>query len=288
MRILITGAGGFIGSYVVDYCRRQDHFVIGIDRKLNDDWIRGNLGSNLEICEDVAFIDQQYHLDFDLCYHLAAESRIQPSFHEPLEHVYTNMLGTAKVLEVTRKTGGRLIYAGSSTADDSVSKNVYATTKVAGEMLCQAWSKCFGLSTAVARFYNVYGPRQVETGKYSTVIGIWENQLREGLKLTVTGDGSQRRDFTHVNDIVSGLVAIGEKGREDGHVYGLGTGINHSIIELAKRFVEGDAKRIQFVPRPPGESEVTLAEIEATSTELGWQPTHNIEEYIDSVGEAGI
>ena len=139
------------------------------------------------------------------------------------------------------------------------------------------------MSTAVARFYNVYGPRQVETGKYATVIGIWENQLREGSELTVTGDGSQRRDFTHVNDIVAGLVAIGERGREDGHVYSLGTGLNHSVAELAKRMVGDDESQILFVPRPPGEAEATRAKIEATCDELGWLPMHSIEDYIDGI-----
>lgn len=178
-----------------------------------------------------------------------------------------------------------MVYAGSSTADDDTAKNVYATTKRSGEMLCQAWGRCFDLSVSIARFYNVYGPRQIESGELATVIGIFERQWRNGEQLTVTGDGSQRRDFTFVGDIVDGLVTIANRGSGDSKIYPLGTGVNYSLLEIARMFV--DDGRIRFIPRPPGEAEVTLAKVGETMYAIGWSATQRLEEYIAEVIYAG-
>lgn len=171
-----------------------------------------------------------------------------------------------------------MVYAGSSTADDDTQSNVYAASKHAGEELCRTWHKSFGLRVAVARFYNVYGPRQIEDGRYATVVGIFERQTRQGLPLTVTGDGLQRRDFTHVDDIVSGLLAVAESGVPDGRPYSLGSGTNHSIIEIAEMF----GGHVEFLPKRPGEAAVTLADLSAAS-HLGWSPKKRIEDYIAEV-----
>jgi len=286
-RILVTGAGGFIGSHVVDWAVGEGHYVIGVDKKRREEWSRGSC-SNVEFYFDVLLKDACGNSlfsiivgeeKFDICFHLAAESRIQPSFEDPMLYVRSNVLGTAAVLEECRKQGARMVYAGSSTADDSVAKNVYATTKYQGEELCRAWAESFGVKVSIARFYNVYGPRQVEEGKYATVVGIFEKQKREGKKLTVTGNGSQRRDFTHVDDIVSGLVAIAERGDSSMH-YSLGTGVNHSILEVARMFVED--KDIEFIPRPPGESSETMARIFRTHA-LGWNSKYKLEDYVKLV-----
>ena len=281
MRVLITGAGGFIGSHLVDRCRKDGHTVIGIDRKHHKDWSRGEWGCNDELYIDIVGLLPEVG-PFDLCYHLAAESRIQPSFNDPLAYVSDNILGTANILELCRSVGAKMVYAGSSTADDDVAKNVYATTKYSGELLCKAWSRSFGLKINIARFYNVYGPRQVEDGKYATVIGIFERQLREGKKLTVTGDGTQKRDFTHVEDIVDGLVAVAsDASAGTGGMYPLGTGTNNSIIDIARAFVADD--RIQFIPRPSGESEHTLANVKSTKCYLGWEAKKSLWDYIEEV-----
>ncbi len=289
MRILITGVGGFIGSHLVDRCVADGHWVMGLDRKPKKDWILGHHSCAEKLVVDVSELESLLvtfdNRSFDLCYHLAAESRIQPSFGNPIGYVLSNMLGTANVLELCYKQKAMVVYAGSSTADDDTAKNVYATTKHQGEELCRVWSKCFDVYAAVARFYNVYGPRQLEDGEYATVIGIWERQLRQGKPLTVTGDGSQRRDFTHVTDIVDGLVRIADRIVPviPFSFYNLGSGENHSLLEVARMFVEDAC--IQYIPRPPGESEVTLADTKKTTKDIGWLPKHRLEDYVAGVLE---
>ena len=278
MRVLITGAGGFIGSHMVDRCKRDGHHVTALDIKHIDDWIIGDHEPD-EIYDEADVVDVLYHVgEFDLCYHLAAESRIQPSFDIPVECVRSNVLGTAAVLDCARKYKARVVYAGSSTADDDVTKNVYAMVKYQGERLCKTWINCFGVSVGIARFYNVYGPRHIKEGVYATVVGIFERQWLNGEKLTVTGNGRHRRDFTHVDDIVEGLVAIGNI--KDNDIYALGTGTNHCILDVARMFV-ADEDRIEFIPRPRGESEVTIANIFDTSKKLGWLAKHSLGDYVN-------
>lgn len=281
-RVLITGAGGFIGSHLVDACKALGCYVIGLDVKPWDQWtpcqaemdeiIEGDVQEDLAGCLE--------HLSFDTCFHLAAESRIQPSFQHPMLNVLSNVTGTARVLELCRMNGARVIYAGSSTADDDVRKNVYAATKHVGELLGQTWHRCFDVPFAVARFYNVYGPRHVAEGRYATVVAIFERQYRAGEMLTVTGLGQQCRDFTHVTDIVEGLVDIATiSSWLDGRVYPLGSGVTHQIIDVARMFV--DDSRIHYIPRPPGESEYTRCNYIETNKATGWEPKHSdLKQYI--------
>lgn len=282
MKVLITGAGGFIGSHLVDACRLRGDYIVGLDIKHADQWIRGSYSSHLELYQNCAspFAASQVP-QFDVCFHLAAESRIQPSFNNPMLYVTSNVLGTARMLDLCRLNSARMVYAGSSTADDAIEKNVYATTKHNGEDLCKAWRMSFGTSVSIARFYNVYGARQIEDGQYATVIGIFERQYRDGLPLTVTGDGSHRRDFTAVEDIVDGLLRIADKGRPDAEVYPLGSGVAYSILEVARMFV--DDSRIRFIPRPPGEAERTLSEYSRTNRDTGWVPTRWLDDYVNKV-----
>jgi len=278
MRTLITGAGGFIGSHLVDKCVRLGHYVIGLDKKSLDEWIKGKRFPHF--CMPNVRVEnlESYPVDFDLVFHLAAESRIQPSFKKPLKTVCSNVLGTAAVLTLAKCNGASVVYAGSSTADDIPEKNVYAMSKWQGEELCRTWRQCFGTKIGIARFYNVYGERHVSIGEYATVVGIFERQYVTNQELTVTGDGSQRRDFTHVNDIVDGLIAIAENGGNG--EYRLGTGRNYSILEVAKMFVNED--RIVFLPKRRGESEETCAQLENTAKRLKWEAKVSLEDYVNN------
>ena len=277
LKVLITGAGGFIGSHLVNKCIEDGHYVIGLDKKPLDKWIVGRRKCDYRIPSTTVEEMEKFYIEFDLCFHLAAESRIQPSFRKPLEYVRSNVLGTSVVLEMATRQKARVVYAGSSTADDDPEKNVYAMSKWQGEELCKTWRKCFNADVGIARFYNVYGNRHITTGAYATVIGIWERQWVNCEPLTVTGLGTQKRDFTAVEDIVDGLAAIGERGSNG--EFSLGTGENHALVDIAKMFVDYD--EIEFIPRPPGESEVTLANISLNKEVLGWEAKRKLVDYIE-------
>ena len=153
--------------------------------------------------------------------------------------------------------------------------NPYAFAKFTGEQCCEMYSKVYGVSTVSARFFNVYGERQPVSGPYATVVGIFEKQTLDNLPLTITGNGEQRRDFTHVSDIVEGLVAMsGDKG--DCKIYQLGTGKNYSINELARMF----SSDIDYISKRPGEAWTTLADNSLAKKNLNWSPKVDIEDYV--------
>ncbi len=187
-------------------------------------------------------------------------------------------MGTVSVFEFARAIGAKVVYAGSSTFYHSIYANAYAFSKWQGEELCRMYARVFGVSTVIARFFNVYGKRQIEDGEYATVIGVFERQIRNGKPLTVTGTGEQRRDFTHVSDIVRGLIAMSERGFT-GSTYNLGTGTNYSILQVANLF----GGPIEFVPKRPGEAFETRADISKTISDLDWSPKENLVDYVRSL-----
>ena len=275
-RIVVTGGCGFVGSNLVDMlCEDKQNEVIVVD----------DLSSgNREYCRDDVkyyFSDFKYLLrcDFekgvDVIFHLAAQARIQPSFEKPLHTCENNAFGTAIVCDFARRNGCMVVYAGSSSFYGGVYLNPYAFAKWQGEEVIKMYSKVYGVKAAIARFFNVYGPRNPLIGQYTPVVAIFEEQKKENLPLTIVGDGEQRRDFTHVHDICSGLIHISKKDR-GAEIFNLGTGRNYSINELADLF--GGEK--SYFPARPGEASVTLADI-SKSTEIGWFPKHSLEEYVE-------
>jgi UDP-glucose 4-epimerase len=149
------------------------------------------------------------------------------------------------------------------------------------------YSKIFDVSTSICRFYNVYGPGQSTEGAYCNVLGIFERQHKNGEPLTITGDGEQKRDFTHVEDIVDGLIKVhramhGEVDmRYGGAEFEFGSGVNYSINEIANMFGE-DYPR-EYIPARKGEYDVTLADYSKAKLKLGWEPKGEINSYIKSV-----
>ena len=278
--MLVTGGCGFIGSNLVDKLLDLGHEVHVWDdmssESSNTDYVRREAKY---IFDDVKLLNspkyRNTHTKYDVIFHLAAFARIQPSFEHPFEYLQNDIMGTAAVCELARKLGSKVVYAGSSSAYAGPMLNPYAFAKYTGEQVCEMYHKVFGLSTVTARFFNVYGNRQPESGQWATVIGIFERQNRLGNNLTVTGTGEQRRDFTHVSDIVSGFVALSEICGE-GQVLNLGTGINYSINEIAYMF--GGEK--EYLPQRPGEALTTLADISETTRLTGWTPKVALNAYI--------
>ena len=294
MRVLVTGGAGFVGTNLIKRLLKDGHEVASIDNystgyKENEQEGCKYVNYNLEDLNQPTLFDKELFgvLDgVDTIFHMAALARIQPSIVDPTTAINNNFNSTLNVLEWARKNNTPVVFAGSSSYHHGRWGSPYAWSKYAGEQLCKLYSNVYDLPTSICRFYNVYGPHQLEEGTYATVIGIFEKQYREGKPLTVTGDGEQRRDFTHIDDIVDGIVKCHEAmhGAVDmryaGEIFELGRGVNHSIIEITEMFGETD---VEYIPKRPGEYDVTLCDYTKANQYLGWTPTKNISDYIKEV-----
>ena len=223
----------------------------------------------------------------DVIFHMGALARIQPSIKDPITAIQNNFDSTLNVLEWARSRDCPVIFAGSSSYHHGLWGSPYAWSKHAGEQLCKLYSNVYKLPTAICRFYNVYGPHQIEEGTYATVIGIFEKQYRNNEPLTITGDGKQRRDFTHIEDIVDGLVRVNRAmmGEVDmvyhAPIFELGSGKNYSIDEVADMF--GDDYPKKYIDKRSGEYDVTLADYSEAKDLLDWKPTKDLNNYINSI-----
>jgi nucleoside-diphosphate-sugar epimerase len=278
MKALITGGAGFIGTNLVKRLLKDEHEVVSLDNYstgLTENEQEGCVYHNVDIRDAVDF-------DFfmekpDVIFHLAALPRIQPSFEAPAITFEANVLGTMNILEWARKNNTPVVYAGSSSVHSGHYMNPYTFTKWQGEELCKMYSEIYDLPTSICRFYNVYGPHHLTGGEYCTVIGIFEKQYENREALTVTGDGEQKRDFTHVDDIVDGLMRCSEHFTFKGEIFELGYGDNFSINVIADSF-DGDKK---YIDARPGEACDTLCSDKKAHELLGWKPTRNILDYIE-------
>ena len=291
MKILVTGGAGFVGTNLIKRLLSDGNNVISLDNYstgFKSNQIDGCDYIEVDISDDSrrhkAFDLETFQLDeIDVIFHLAALARIQPSFKNPHEVFKVNTLGTENVLNWARKKNIPAEYASPSSAHGDHYANPYTFTKWQGELLCEMYNKVYNLPTAVTRFYNVYGPHQILDGAYAAVIGIFQTQYKNNKPLTITGDGEQRRDFTHIEDIIDGLVKVGEGLLDnniftmvEGHIFELGRGKNYSINEIAS-FFKTDT---MYVPKRPGEMDVTLCKSKNARNILGWNPKINIEDYV--------
>lgn len=281
MKCLVTGGLGFVGSNLVDILREKGHEVYVWDNLVSDSssksYMRDDVEYDFSDVRDIANEENLHrHPKYDVIFHLAALARIQPSFKEPLSYLSNDIMGTSAVCDLARHIGCKVVYAGSSSAYAGPMLNPYAFAKYIGEQVCQMYSEIYGTSTVTARFFNVYGDRQPRKGEFATVVGIFEDQAKNRTSLTVTGNGNQRRDFTHVFDIASGLILLSE-GEYKGEVFNLGSAKNLSIIDLAKAFSDD----VVFIPERPGEAQSTLADISETTRACGWIPKYDIEKYVE-------
>ncbi len=279
-QILVTGGLGFIGYNLVKRLLETTNYEITvIDNLSSQSSSRNNKHKNVKyIIDDINNLDNVKYedLNFDLIFHLAALARIQPSFKDPIRYFQSNIMGTVNVCELARRCGAKIIYAASSSAYGGPKLNPYAFAKWTGEETLKMYSEIYNISTVSARFFNVYGDRHPTEGTYATLIGIYERQYKQGQSLTITGDGEQRRDFTHVQDICCGLICL-SKDIHTGEIYNLGTGTNYSINEIASMFSD----TTMYIPARPGEAKITLADITEVS-KFGYVPTMKIKDYINN------
>jgi nucleoside-diphosphate-sugar epimerase len=278
-KVLITGGLGFIGYNLVKRLLETTEYEITVIDNLTSD--SSDINNKHEgvnyIIDDINNINNEeyQHLSFDLIFHLAALARIQPSFEDPVSYFKSNVMGTVTICELAKRCNAKIMYAASSSAEAGPKLNPYAFTKYTGEEILQMYSQIYNISTVCARFFNVYGDRQPTEGTYATIIGIFERQCSNNESLTITGDGEQRRDFTHVYDICDGLICL-SKDKHNGEIYNLGTAINYSINEIAAMF----SNNTTYIPARAGEARITLADISKTK-KYGYNPKQNIELYIE-------
>lgn len=276
--ILVTGGAGFIGSNLIERLVKDGATnVISLDNYSTGK--KENHIAGAEYIEgDTKDIERLVRVKPDLVFHLGEYSRVEKSFDD-IERVWdSNKNGTFAVLEFCRKNNIKIIYAGSSTkfADGGLGRDQspYAWTKASNTELVQNYGQWFSLPYAITYFYNVYGPREISTGSYATIIGIFKEQFKSGKPLTVVSPGTQIRNFTHVDDIVKGLVLVGENGSGDN--YGLGCTKGFSILDIARMF---DTK-IEMLPERKGNRMNSFIDISKSEKDLGWQAEKEISEYI--------
>jgi len=273
MRILVTGGAGFIGTNLIKRLLADGHEVICFDN-----YTTGCEKNQQKNCQYYKF-DIRDSFDFDsrvnVIFHLAALPRVGPSFINPKQVCDVNVNGTQNVLEYAREHKIPMIYAGSSSFWGGVYKNPYTFSKWQGEELCKMYEKIYGLNVTICRFYNVYGDFMSTEGEYKLALSIFLEQYQNGKPLTITGDGEQRRDFTHVDDIVDAMVKVVELNKW-GSVYELGRGKNHSINEVVDMF---GSDRV-YIDEIPGEVRETLCRSELARKKLKWNPKINLEDWI--------
>ena len=282
MNILVTGGAGFIGTNLIKRLLKEGHDVFSIDNY--DSGLKENEQEGATyFVYDVENIDYLNEMKFDIIYHLAALSRIQPSFQDPSETFRVNVKGTEAICEFARRHNSKVVYAGSSSRWHDPHQSPYACYKHLGEEICKMYRKVYDLDIEITRFYNVYGPYEIVDGDWAAVIGIWRKQTRDGDPITIVGDGEQRRDFTHVDDIVDALVRIGFNQEKHQDAWELGTGMNYSINEVYEMFREKFGSEKINIPDQAGNYRTTLRENNDVLDRLGWQPEDRLKNYINSL-----
>ena len=294
MKSLVTGGAGFIGSNLVETLLGIGHTVVCVDNESSDAhdkpyWNNNSINIRGDIRDYTLMSSAMENVDY--VFHLAAEARIQPAIENPINAVSVNDLGTATVLQCARENQiKKFMFSSTSAAygrnnspnvetQQPDALNPYSVTKLNGENLCKMYTELFGLRTVIFRYFNVYGPRQPVRGQYAPVLGIFKRQKDVGEKLTIVGDGNQRRDFVHVEDVARAnvMAALGDpSGDVYGEVYNVGTGKNFSVNEIAEMFQH---PKTYIAPRP-GEARVSLANNQKIRNTFGWSPTHDLENWV--------
>ena len=290
MKVLVTGGAGFIGTNLIKRLLEEGHNVVSVDN-----YSTGKKENHQDSCKyldmDLAVSTPKHGSwgqgkfqleEPDVIFHIAALPRIQPSFEDPSTTFNSNVVSTQNICEWARTNGNiPVVYAGSSSIHGDKYANPYTFTKWLGEEVCKMYSNVFKLPVTICRFYNVYGHHQASDGAYCNVLGIFERQFKNGEPLTITGDGEQRRDFTNVEDIVDGLLRVGNRlsvAHIAGEEFEFGNGKNYSINELVEGFGKEYPK--EYISKWEGEVRESLCVDKKARRELGWKPTRDIIEFI--------
>ena len=292
MKALVTGGAGFIGSNLINELISQDYEVVCLDINPHGHWNKNTANYVGDVC-NYPLVDSLMK-DVDYVFHLAADVRIQDCIKNPIQCYHNNVIGTATVLEAARNNDVRNVVFSSTCAiyeckwlvqsegsPEDASLNPYASSKKSGEDLCKLYSTSYGLHTTILRYFNVYGERQHTSGQYAPVVGVFMKQQDQGLPLTITGDGSQRRDFIHVNDVVQANIlaarsVMSPTDCKTAEIYNVGSGVNYSIKEIADTI----STEQEYIDKRTGEIQATQAEITKIKEFFGWTPKVNLREWL--------
>ena len=277
-KILVTGGAGFVGSHLCErLAKDENNDIYSLDNyftgsKLNHvpnvTYIEG---SSADIANLVAFTP-------NMVYHLGEYSRVEQSFDDIKKVWRYNKDGIFAVLQFVRKAGCKILYAGSSTkfGDGCLGRSAspYAWTKATNTELVMNYGNWFNVPYAITYFYNVYGEREIQTGKYATLIAIFKEKMKNKEKLTIVSPGTQKRNFTHIDDIIDGLVLVGENGYGD--EFGIGSSEAFTVLEVAELF----GGEIQMLPERKG-NRMTADVVTDKTKALGWSPKRKLADYIE-------
>lgn len=279
-KIIVTGGAGFVGSHLCERLAQNpqnevyslDNYFTGSESNHvpNVTYIKGD---TVDIASLVTFKPH-------MIYHLGEYSRVEQSFDDIETVWHYNKDGIFAVLQFVRQTGCKILYAGSSTkfGDGGMGRSAspYAWTKAANTELVMNYGSWFNIPYAITYFYNVYGNREIATGRYATLIALFTEKMKRSEPLTIVSPGTQQRNFTHIDDIIDGLILVGENGYGD--EFGIGCSESFSILEVAQLF---DGK-IEMLPERKGNRMVADVVTDKTQA-LGWSPKRNLQEYISQL-----
>ena len=286
MSILVTGGAGFIGSNLVDKLIKKKYKVIVVDN------LSTGFEKNINKKAEFVHIDLAKNLNqlikllkhCKIVFHLAALPRIQPSFDDPIVHNNSNVNATLNLLVAMKENKcEKIVYSSSSSCYGNPTEiptsencnlnflNPYALQKFVSEKYVMMLSQKYGFSAISLRYFNVYGKKSFNKknpfNAYSSVIGIFNYHKKNNLKIKVTGNGLQKRDFVHVEDVVEANIKAMNTNIEN-NFFNVGTGKAIEIIKVAKLFTDN----YEFIPARLGEADVTCANIDKIKSQLDWKP----------------
>ena len=277
-KILVTGGAGFIGSHLCERLSKNlENEVYSLDNYFTGS-INNHVSNVIYIKGDTNDINNLITFCPHIVYHLGEYSRVEQSFDDIQKVWKYNKDGTFAVLEFVRKMGCKIVYAGSSTkfGDGGLGRNAspYAWTKASNTELVKNYGDWYNIPYAITYFYNVYGQREIRVGKYATLIAIFCEKMKRHEPLTIVSPGVQKRNFTHIDDIVDGILLVGENGYGD--EFGIGNEEAFTILDVAKIF---GGEIVMLPERRGNRMEATVCSKKTKM--LGWSAKRSLIDYIE-------